>query len=105
MAREYKPWRATEARTGVVTWTYPPTKKVLEECGLFPMTHYIELRRQHVASFIVNWSIFDLCVGSKRLRRTAPRQYWWEQTLDLDAAMASANLVATNYEEVGLGGD
>ena len=104
MAREYKPRRAIEAGTGTVTWAYPPTEKVLEECGLFPMTHYIEVRKQHVASFIVNRPIFDLCVGSERLRGTAPRQYWWEQTLDLDAARASANFV-TAGEEVGPAGD
>ena len=101
MAREYKPRRATETGTGTgtVTWTYPPTEKVLEECGLFPMTHYIEVRRQHITSFIVNRPIFDLCAGSERLCGTAPRQYWWEQPLDLDAARASANTVAAGEEE------
>ena len=105
MAREYKPRRAIEAGTGTVTWTYPPTKKVLEECGLFLMTHYIELRRQHVTSFIVNRPIVYLCVESNRMRGTAPCQYWWEQPLDLDAARALANNVAAGEEEVGPVGD
>ena len=69
------------------------------------MTHYIEVRRQHVASFIVNRSIFDLCMGSKRLRRTTPHQYWWEQPLDLDAARAASADVVAGEEEVGPVGD
>ena len=67
MARIHKPKQAMEEGTGIVTWTYPPSKEVMEEYGLYPMTHYIEVRRQHIASFFVHWPIFDLCEGGERI--------------------------------------
>ena len=47
---------------GLGTWKYPPSVVVLEEIGLHPITHYIEVRRQAIASFIMNLLIFDYCV-------------------------------------------
>ena len=75
------------------SWAYPPSEEVLEELGLHPIVHYIEVRRQTVASFIVNWPIFDFCMDRERRRRTSPRQFWWEQPMDLDAASVIAILL------------
>ncbi|EJK76362.1 hypothetical protein THAOC_01878, partial [Thalassiosira oceanica] len=55
---------------------------VYEEVGLFPIRHYIEVRRQTVAAYIVNRPIFDRCVDAKRPRG----RFWWEQPVDLNLA-------------------
>ena len=83
------------------TWTYPTTKDVFEEVGLFSITHYIQVRRQTIANYIVHRPIFDLCSGVERRRGSSPRQFWWEQPMDLDAARAYAAVdavVAANDE-------
>jgi len=71
MARVNKPCRNPDR-----SWTYPATPDVLEEIGLQPIAHYVEVRRQTIAKFIVNWPIFDFCVAGKRKRGTSPRQWW-----------------------------
>ena len=43
-----------------------------------------------MAAFIVNRPIFDFCVGREKMRgSSASRQYWWEQTFDLEEARAA----------------
>ena len=85
------------------SWTYPPSEEVLEEVGLHlhPIVHYIKVRRQTVASFIVNRPIFDLCMDVERRRGTCSRQFWWEQPMDLDATSVIAITVAANDESEG----
>ena len=39
----------------------------LDDVGLYPVTHYVEARRQTIAIFIVNCPIFDYCAGRKRM--------------------------------------
>ncbi len=65
---------------------------VLREVGLQTIRHYIGVCRQHVANLIVNRPIFQLCLEGVRKRWSAPRQFWWEQPLDLEVAglLASA---------------
>ena len=87
MARVNKPCRNPDR-----SWTYPATPDVLEEIGLQPIAHYVEVRRQTIAKFIVNWPIFDFCVAGKRKRGTSPRQWWWEQPMDLDMARAEGTI-------------
>ena len=36
------------------SWTYPRSADVLEACGLYTIAHYMDVRRQTVANFIVN---------------------------------------------------
>ncbi len=74
------------------TWRYPNSEAVLQEVGLQTIRHYIGVSWQHVANFIVNQPIFQLCLEGVRKRGSAPRQFWWEQPLDLEAAglLASA---------------
>ena len=96
MARVNKPCRNPDR-----SWTYPATPDVLEEIGLQPIAHYVEVRRQTIAKFIVNWPIFDFCVAGKRKRGTSPRQWWWEQPMDLDMARAEG----TTSTDVAVGDD
>ena len=80
-------------------WRYPASAAVLKEAGLFSVTHYVEVRRQTIAKYIVNRPIFDFCREGKRRRGTSPRQYWWEQTMDFDVARtegAPSGIVAAN---------
>ena len=81
MARASKPRRNPDG-----SWVYPPSVKTLEEVGLQTIEHYVLVRRQTIADFIVNRPIFGLCVGGERRRGTSPRQWWWEQPMSLDAA-------------------
>ena len=71
------------------SWDYPSSEDVLEEVGLFSMTHYIEVRIQTIANFIVIRPIFEYCMEAERRRGSSPRQFWWEQPMDLDAARAA----------------
>jgi hypothetical protein len=50
------------------SWSYPRSKDVLEEAGLQTITHYMGMRRQTVANFIVNRPIWELCAGAVRRR-------------------------------------
>jgi hypothetical protein len=60
------------------TWRYPNLEQVLREVGLQTISHYIGVRWQHIASFIVNRPIFQLCQEGVRRRGSAARQFWWE---------------------------
>ena len=62
----------------------------MEEVGLHTVEHYIDVRRQTIANFIVNRPIFKFCTEARRKRGTAPRQFWWDQQFDLDEARAHA---------------
>ena len=87
-------WRMTHVhkprRNPDRSWTYPATEDVMEEAGLYPAAHYVDVRRQTIARFIVNRPIYGFCEGSERQRGTSPRQWWWEQPMDLDVARAEA---------------
>jgi hypothetical protein len=83
------------------TWVYPTSEDVLEEVGLKTIKHYIEVRRQTIANYIVNRPIYLFCEDAERRRGSMPRLYWWEQSFDLDAARASdeARVAAGDEEE------
>ena len=85
MARFNKPRR--NALTKV--WTYPSSKDVLEEVGLFSIEHYVQVRRQTIANYIVDRPILAFCREGERLRGSSPRQWWWEQPVDWDLARHS----------------
>ena len=89
MVRKNKPKRNPDG-----SWWYPATPALLEEAGLHSVAHYIEVRRQTISKFIVNRPIFDCSREGERRRGTSPRQWWWEQSMDLDAASAEANAPA-----------
>ena len=66
------------------TWTYPRSKDVLEECGLEPIVTYINKRRDTIAQYVAAQPIFTQCRDAERRRGSMPRQWWWEQPMQLD---------------------
>jgi hypothetical protein len=68
------------------SWSYPRSKDVLEAASLQTISHYMDMRRQTVANFIVNRPIWELCVGAVRRRGSPIRPFWWDQPMDLDLA-------------------
>ena len=60
--------------------------QALEEVGLHTIEHYVQVRRQTIAAYIVDRTIFELCMDGRRRQGTIPRTYWWEQPMDLDLA-------------------
>ena len=48
----------------------------MEEVGLYPAAHYVDVRRQTITRFIVNRPIYGFCEGSERQRGTSLRQWW-----------------------------
>jgi hypothetical protein len=79
--------RSTKLPEG--TWTYPNSVAVLDEVGLKTIAHYISVRRQHIASYIVNKPIFQTCMDGVRRRGSGVRQCWWAQSMDLETARAA----------------
>ena len=84
---------------------YPPKEDVLEEVGLLPIVHYVQVRRNTIAGFIVDRTIFGYCEEGRIKHRSCPRQFWWEQPMDLDAerkglAMADNPVTASDEEWV-----
>ncbi len=85
------------------TRRYPNSEQVLREVGLQTISHYIGVCRQHVASFIVNRPIFQICQEGLRRRGFSACQFWWEQPLDLETAGLAA--MAADKEGVSDDGD
>ena len=50
------------------------------------ITHYMDVRCQTVANFIVNKPIYELCAGAVRKRGSPVQPFWWDQPMDLDLA-------------------
>ena len=94
--------RAARRMTGMMPtkganniWQYPSSAEVLEKAGLNIVEHYVGVRRQTIAAFIVNRPIFDMCTDGERMQGSSPsRQFWWEQTLDLEEARVTGIFVA-----------
>ena len=57
---------------------------MLIEAGLRTIEEYIKVRRNTIASYIVNRPILKECEEGKRRRGTVTRQWWWEQPMGLD---------------------
>ena len=72
------------------TSTYPNSAAVLDELGLRTIAHYIGMRRQHIASYIVDKPIFQTCMDGVRRRGSGVRQFWWAQSMDLEMARAAS---------------
>ncbi len=68
------------------TWKYPSSKDVLKAVGLKTVDHYIGVRRETIARFIVDRPLFALCRDGGRKRGSTRRTFWWEQPLSLDDA-------------------
>ena len=68
------------------SWTYPCSEDVLESVRMKPIAHYVAVRRQTIANFIVNRPILELCAGAVRKRGLPVQPFWWDQPMDLDLA-------------------
>ncbi len=66
------------------SWTYPRLEEVLLAVGLKTIAHYVDVRHQTVMNFIINWPIYELCVGAVRKRGLPARSFWWDQLIDWD---------------------
>jgi hypothetical protein len=71
------------------TWTYLNSAAVLDKVGLKNIAHYIGMRRQHIASYIVDKPIFQTCMDRVRRRGSGVCQFWWAQLMDLETAWAA----------------
>ncbi len=71
------------------TWEYPNSVAVLDEVGLKTIAHYIGMRMQHIASYIVDKPLFQTCKDGVRRRGSSVRQFWWAQSMDLETARAA----------------
>jgi hypothetical protein len=65
-------------------WVYPSSDKVLEECGMHAIQHYINVWQQKIPRYIVDCSIFAECREADQRHGLVPRQWWWEQRMCLD---------------------
>jgi hypothetical protein len=79
MAHENVPWWGINQQ-----WVYPPTDKVLEECGMHTIQHYINVQWETIAKYVVGCSIHAECLGADQKRGSVPWQWWWEQKMCLD---------------------
>ena len=79
MTQTYVPRRGPQQQ-----WIYPSSEAVLEECGMHTIQHYIDVRRETIAKYVVGRSIHAECQGADRRRGSVPRRWWWEQRMCLD---------------------
>ncbi len=79
MAKEHVPRRGPQQQ-----WVYLPSDKVLEECGMHTIEHYIDVRRDTIAKYVVGRSILAECQRTDQRRGLVPRRWWWEQRMCLD---------------------
>jgi hypothetical protein len=68
------------------TWLYPCLADVLEIARLQTIAHYMGVRWQTVANFILNQPIWELCAGAVLKRGSLVQPFWWDQPMDLDLA-------------------
>jgi hypothetical protein len=65
-------------------WVYLSSNKVLEECKIHTIQHYIDVWWQTIARYIVGHSIFAKCREADQRHGLVPRQRWWEQRMCLN---------------------
>jgi hypothetical protein len=68
MAKKHVPRRGP-----LQQWVYPPSDKVLEECGMYIIQHYINVQRETIAKYVVGRSIHAECQGADWRRGLVPR--------------------------------
>ena len=79
IAREHKPRRMEGGE-----WKYPATDDVLREVGLRPIRKLIQARRAHIAMWVTDRPLNNLCRAGGRMRGSSSHVYWWELPMDLD---------------------
>ena len=67
------------------SWTYPASKDVFEEVGLYPIEHYIRVRRNSIINFVATRPVYEFCKSAERRPGTSHhRKWWWDQEMRLD---------------------
>ena len=79
MAVEHKPRRDSNQ-----AWKYLRSKDVLNKCGIGTISHYICVRQNTILECMVNFPIYEKCREGVRGSGSAPRQWWWEQPMNLN---------------------
>ena len=79
MAVEHKPRRGPN-----LEWVYPRSQDVLNECGIGTIAHYIVVHQNTILQYMVNRPIYEKCRAGVQGRGLAPRQWWWEQPMNLN---------------------
>ena len=74
--------RPKQKRDG--SWVYPHSADVLRKAGLHSISDYIGQRRSHIARKIAARPVLAECRGAEGRRGPPPRQYWWQQDLEVE---------------------
>ena len=74
-------------------WEYPSSGEVLEKVGLYTIDEYVNVRRNTILRFVSQRPIYELCRGAEQMRGTGMRQYWWEQSMELEGTSPAAATV------------
>jgi hypothetical protein len=72
MAKMHKPKRGPG-----MTWVYPRSVDVFQECGLKTIEEYIGIRWQMIAVDVATHPILNKCRQGKQKRGAVPCLWWW----------------------------
>ena len=72
MARTQKPQDNDDG-----SWTYPSSKDVLEEVGLYPIEHYIRVRGNYIINFVATRPVYEFCTSVERIPGSSHHRKWW----------------------------
>ena len=56
-------------------WIYPPSDRVLKECGMLTLQHYIDVQWETIAKYVMNCSIFAKYKEAYQQRGSVPWQW------------------------------
>ncbi len=79
MAEKHKPKKGPHHG-----WIYPWSSNVLQECGMAPILHYINVRRAMIFQYVVDQLIYEVCSEGEQRRGLPTRQWWRERKMSLD---------------------
>ena len=65
--------------------TYPASKDVFKDVGLYPIDHYIRVRRKSIIDFVATRPVYEFCKNAERRPGNSHhRKWWWDQVMSLD---------------------
>ena len=56
----------------------------LNECGMGTIAHYVGVRWNTILQYVVNRPKYKACRTGVQVRGSAPRKWWWEQSMNLN---------------------
>ena len=65
-------------------WEYLPVAEVMESAGLWPIKEYIQRIQDTAAAQVACRPIYELCIGSERMKGTKKFMWWWEHGVGLE---------------------